>query len=95
MAERMIRRNYEAMIEALYHFGARTAEIGNEIQQAANTCRNVLEEEDSSIVAIYEHATRSQKGYNELARRALSIARAMSEELDKGERERMVWEDED
>lgn len=95
MAERMIRRNYEAMIEALYHFGARTAQIGNDIQQAANTCRNVLEEEDSSVTKIYEHAARSQKGYNELARKALYIAKAMSEELDKGELERMVWEDED
>lgn len=95
MADRMIRRNYEAMIEALYSFGARTAQIGNDIQDAANKCRNVLEEEDSSIVSIYEHATRSQRSYNEVALRALKIAKAMSEELEKGELERMVWEDED
>lgn len=95
MAERMIRRNYEAMIEALYDFGARTAQIGNDIQQAANTCRNALEEEDSSIAKIYEHATKSQAAYNEVARKALYIAKAMSEELEHGELERMVWEDEE
>ncbi len=92
MADKMTYRNYAAMIEALYNFGARTAQIGNEIQDAANKCRNVLEEEDSSIVKIYEHAARSQRGYNEVAKKALDIARKMSEELNKGESEIMMWE---
>lgn len=52
----------------------------------------MLEEEDSSIVKIYEHAARSQRGYNEVAKKALDIARKMSEELNKGELEIMMWE---
>ena len=92
MAERMIDPNYKAMIEALYHFSARTAQIANEIQEAANKCRNVLEEEDSSIVDIYRHATRSQRGYSKVAEKAIEIADAMVEELNMGELERMIWE---
>lgn len=92
---RQIAKNYLAMIEALYDFGARTGQIGNDIQQAANNCRNVLEEEDSGIAAIYAHAARAQKGYNEVALQALRIAKAMAEELDKGELELMVWESEE
>lgn len=95
MAERMIRRNYVAMIEALYNFGARTAQIGNDILQAANTCRDVLAEEDTGIAQIYAHAARSQRGYNEVALKALRIAKAMSEELEQGELEQMLWDEED
>jgi len=94
MAENVRASNYQAMIEALYHFGARTAEIGNDIMQAANNCRNVLGEEDSSIAGIYTHATHSQKAYNEVALRALRIAKEMAEELKQGELDMMLWESE-
>ncbi len=92
MANRIIDQNYQVMIEALYNFGARTSQLGNDIMDAVNTCRNALGQEDSSIASIYTQAVRSQSHYNEVALRALKIAKAMAEELKMGELERMVWE---
>jgi transposase len=92
MADKMRVSNYQAMIEALYNFGSRTSQISQNIMQAANNCRSLLGEEDSSITGIYTLATRSQKAYNEVALKALRIARDMAEELDKGELELMLWE---
>ena len=95
MAERMIRRNYEAMIEVLYHFGARTAELAEQIRGAADTCRTALDEEDSSISTIYENVNRCQAGYQRIALAALQIARSMSEELHQGEEELSIWSEDD
>ena len=94
MANRIIDQNYQVMIEALYNFGARTSQLGNDIVEAVNTCRNALGEEDSSIASIHTQTLRSQTRYNEVALKALKIAKAMAEELNMGELERMIWEDE-
>lgn len=95
MAERMIRRNYEEMLEVLYHFGARTAELAEQIRSAADTCRTALDEEDSSITAIYENVNRCQRGYQEIALEALRIARSMAEELQRAEEELHLWSEDD
>lgn len=95
MAERMIRQNYEAMIEVLYHFGARTSDLAERIRDAANTCRTALDEEDSSISTIYENVNRCQAGYQAIALEALRIARSMSEELQRAEEELSVWSEDD
>ena len=95
MAERISETSYLAMIEALYHFSSRTAEIGGEIQTAANVCRNALTEEDSGVLEIYRNVTRCQTGYSELARQAAHIARTMAEELQRSSKEQSEWESED
>ena len=95
MAERMIRKNYEAMIQALYRFGSRTGEISASINDAASLCFNALGSEYSSISGIRSQVSNCQQKFLDVAQESLKIAKSMLEELDQGELDRMLWDEDD
>ena len=95
MDDRIVEKNYKAMLEALYTFAVRSKQIGDNILTSADNCRRALEREDTAIEKIYAHAARSQKAYNEIAAEALDIAKRMAKEFHDAELERMVWDEED
>lgn len=95
MAERMIEKNYQAMLDALYNFVGRTNTLASNMQTLALVASSALEEEDSAVPAIYSGIKNATLQYDVLAKEALHIAKTMAEELNAGKQEASVWADED
>lgn len=91
MADRMIRANYQNMIDALTTFATRTYTVSSEMQTSANVCRTALGDGDDAIQAIYKQIQDAQLKYAELAQTARNIANAMQRELDTAGQEQKVW----
>lgn len=92
MAERMNQANYHAMIAALYTFGARTAQLSQDLQSAASRCQDILGNEDTGIADICQSIHIAHQHYSQLAMTALHLSKCMAEELKQGELELMLWE---
>lgn len=93
MAERMIESNYQAMLEALYHFASRTGTLASNMQTLALIASSALEDEDTAVPAIYKQIRDCTVQYSNLADQAQAIAASISKELELGKTEHTVWDD--
>lgn len=81
MADMMNQKNYTNMINALYIFATKLDGLSTDLQTNVNICRERLGSEDASIGPICTAMNKIDMAYLKLAKRALTIAKDMEEEI--------------
>lgn len=95
MADRVVRVNYENMIEALSGCARKIYDDAAELLNQANVCASALGDSDNAVPQILQRVTECQQSYAECAATAMDIAKAMQEEVEAMAREDDVWESDD
>ena len=95
MADRVVRANYENMIEALTGCAQKIYDDAAELLNQANVCASALGDSDNAVPQILQKVTECQQRYAECAGVAMDIANAMQEELEEVRKEEAVWESDD
>lgn len=95
MADRVVRANYENMIEALSGCARKIYDDAAELLNQANVCASALGDSDNAVPQILQRVTECQQKYAECAATAMDIAKAMQEEVEAMAREDDVWESDD
>lgn len=95
MATKMDQKNYTNMINALYMFATKLDGLSTELQTNVNICRERLGSEDASIGPICTAMNKIDMAYLKLAKRALTIAKSMEEEIDSAKvKTSAIWDSE-
>lgn len=93
MADKMIQSNYTNMINSLYNFATKIDGLSTELQTNVNICRQMLGDEDVSVGPICTAMNKIDMAYLKLAKRALTIAKAMEEEIERAKTGAVVWDE--
>lgn len=93
MADRMIEKNYTDMINSLYQFAVKIDGLSTDLQTNVNICRQMLGDEDMSIGPICTAMNKIDMAYLKLAKRALSIAQSMQDEIDQAKKGASIWDE--
>lgn len=90
MAERVVEKNYEEMINALNGTSKSILEYSKEMLNALQVCTSALGEGDLGAAQAAEKVTLCVSKYEEVVTEATRIAGAMQEELKIMQKERTI-----